>query len=361
MRTGAGTTTSVAFDSRGLPIRQIRPNDRGETRYAFDLDGRLLRQVVTAGNGEEWETAYHYDATGRVTQIDHEDGTSESSTYNADNTVATRTGRDGVTVTFSYDTANRLLSAVPSSSALPGSLVALDAGDFFDYDELSRVTEVRRGSAGGSGVDSSLTVAFSDYDLASRPGSEIVGGREPLGRQYDSWDRPIAVTLPAGVGRGTAGSFTGFERQYDSLDRVSDVGGLGQLTNAPLGVTWSWGGVGRIYGRDSKAPLGTAVRYGYIGGRGAQPPGTEPGAPESRWRLGTVTWGSTVDSVAGVTEPPATVWGQFAFGWRGNDGDPRDGVKQGRIAVAGLAGGLDLFAGMGWSWNYDAGVRLSYA
>ncbi|MCP4663853.1 MAG: hypothetical protein GY856_51370, partial [bacterium] len=56
MRTGAGTTTSVAFDSRGLPIRQIRPNDRGETRYAFDLDGRLLRQVVTAGNGEEWET-----------------------------------------------------------------------------------------------------------------------------------------------------------------------------------------------------------------------------------------------------------------------------------------------------------------
>ncbi|MCP4666335.1 MAG: hypothetical protein GY849_08200, partial [Deltaproteobacteria bacterium] len=188
------------------------------------------------------------------TQIDHEDGTSESSTYNADNTVATRTGRDGVTVTFDYDAANRLLSAVPSAAALPGSLVALDAGDSFDYDELSRVTEVRRGSAGGSGVDAALTVAFSDYDLASRPGSEIVGGREPLGRQYDSWDRPTAVTLPAGVGRSTGGSFTGFERQYDSLDRVSDVGGIGQLTNAPLGVTWSWGGAGRLYGRDSKGP-----------------------------------------------------------------------------------------------------------
>ncbi|MCP4570810.1 MAG: hypothetical protein GY838_00510, partial [bacterium] len=196
---------------------------------------------------------------------------------------------------------------------------------------------------------------------ASRPGSEIVGGREPLGRQYDSWDRPIAVTLPSGVGRSTGGSFTGFERQYDSLDRVSDIGGIGQLTNAPLGVAWSWGGAGRLYGRDSKGPLGTAVRYGYIGGRGAQPPGTEPGAPASQWRLGTVTWGSTMDSVAGVTEPPGTVWGQFALGWRGNDGDPRDGVKQGRIAVTGLAGGLDLFAGMGWSWNYDAGVRLSHA
>ncbi|MCP4546098.1 MAG: hypothetical protein GY835_06505, partial [bacterium] len=57
MRTGAGATTSVAFDSRGLPIRRIRPNDRGETRYAYDLDGRLLRQVVRAGSGEERETA----------------------------------------------------------------------------------------------------------------------------------------------------------------------------------------------------------------------------------------------------------------------------------------------------------------
>ncbi|MCP4653850.1 MAG: hypothetical protein GY856_00380, partial [bacterium] len=59
---------------------------------------------------------------------------------------------------------------------------------------------------------------------------------------------------------------------------------------------------------------------------------------------------------------PATVWGQFAFGWRGNDGDPRDSAKLGRGAVDALqGGGLDLFAGMGWSWVYDVGVRLSHA
>ncbi|MCP4654189.1 MAG: hypothetical protein GY856_02100, partial [bacterium] len=120
------------------------------------------------------------------------------------------------------------------------------------------------------------------------------------------------------------------------------------------GLDTIWGGTGRLYGSDSKGPLGTAVRYGYIGGRGAQPPGTEPGTPTSKWRLGTVTWGSTVDSVAGVTEPPGTVWGQFAFGWRGNDGDPRDGVKQGRIAVAGLAGGVcsaKMSSGGLWAWK----------
>ncbi|MCP4654599.1 MAG: hypothetical protein GY856_04165, partial [bacterium] len=61
-----------------------------------------------------------------------------------------------------------------------------------------------------------------------------------------------------------------------------------------------------------------------------------------------------------ATQAPEVVWGQFGFGWRGNDGDPRDGVKMGRV-VGGLPEGLDLFAGMGWSWNYDAGVRLSYA
>ncbi|MCP4661055.1 MAG: hypothetical protein GY856_37105, partial [bacterium] len=37
-------------------------------------------------------------------------------------------------------------------------------------------------------------------------------------------------------------------------------------------------------------------------------------------------------------------------------------AKLGRGAVDALqGGGLDLFAGMGWSWVYDAGVRLSHA
>ena len=251
---------------------------------------------------------------------------------------------------------------VPSlaSGSLPESLVALDVGDFYDFDELSRPTEARRGSAGGSGVDAALRVAWSGYDLASRPAAESVGSRAPLGWRYDLWDRPVEVTLPAGVGRSPTGSFTGFRRQFDSLDRLIDVEGMGQLTSTALGAGWAWGGAARLYGITTRGPLGTAARYGYIDGRGAQPPSGDGGA--SPWRLGTVSWGSApgADPVASATQAPDVVWGQFGLGWRGSDGDPRDGVKMGRV-VGGLPEGLDLFAGMGWSWNYDAGVRLSYA
>ncbi|MCP4548672.1 MAG: hypothetical protein GY835_19620, partial [bacterium] len=63
-------------------------------------------------------------------------------------------------------------------------------------------------------------------------------------------------------------------------------------------------------------------------GRGTQPPAGDGGA--SPWRLGTVSWGSA-DPVASATQAPEVVWGQFGLGWRGSDGDPRDGVKMGRV------------------------------
>ena len=286
VRSGAGATSSIGLDGRGLPVRQIRPNNRGGTTYAYDFDGRLLRQS-TESAGETWERTYSYDATGRAERIDHEDGTFVGATYNPDGTMATRTTREGL-IAFTYDAANRLQSVVPSGS-LPESLVALDAGDFYEFDALSRPTEARRGSAGGGGVDAALSVAWSGYDLASRPAAESVGSRAPLGWRYDHWDRPVEVTLPAGVGRSPTGSFTGFRRQFDSLDRLSDVEGMGQLTSIALGAGWAWGGAARLYGITSRGPLGTAVRYGYIDGRGAQPPSGDGGA--SPWRLGTAQLG----------------------------------------------------------------------
>ena len=216
--------------------------------------------------------------------------------------VATRSTRDGIELTLSYDAANRLESIVPSlaGGSLPASLVALDAGDFYDYDVLSRLKEARRGSTSGGGADPALTVAYSSYDLASRPAAESVGSRAALAWKYDVWDRPEEVVLPAGVGRSSGGDFSGFQRQYDTLDRIADISGLGQLTTSPLGASWSWGGADRLYGFTTKAQLGTAARFGYIDGRGAQPPGGE-GDTSSQWRLGTLTWGSTADDVPGVS------------------------------------------------------------
>ena len=71
------------------------------------------------------------------------DGTREGLTHYGDGTVETRTTRDGIKVRYLYDAANRLESATPEledDQVLPDGLIPLDAGDFFDYDELSRPT-----------------------------------------------------------------------------------------------------------------------------------------------------------------------------------------------------------------------------
>jgi len=355
-RTGAGTETATSFDGRGQVIQVTRPNGRGFTQYAYDLDGSLQRELTKTSAAEPWETAYVYDTTGRVSTVTYADGTSEALTYNPDSTVATRRTRDGLLVTYAYDPANRLKTAVPSTAGTTQTL--LDAGDSLSYDEMSRPTALDRGRPGISGYAPELGVRYPTYDLASRPGSEIVGSRSPLSWQYDTWSRPTEVTLPAGPGRG-AGLFQGFERSYDTLDRLTDVTGLGAtgLSATALGARWDWGGADRLYGITTKGALQTAARFGYHGGAGPQILGPEADQGAA-WKLGTLTWG------AGSTSPtaaPQISWGAFGYGWRGNEGTPSDGAKLGRQVLAHSSGAPDLFAGLGWSWEYDGGVRLSSA
>jgi YD repeat-containing protein len=355
--TGAGTQAATTFDGRGLPLKVVRPNGRGFTLYAYDLDGALLREATHTAAADLWETAYAYDTTARVETITYADSTTETLTYNPDSTVRTRQTRDGLLVNYEYDAANRLKKAVPSASAATTTL--LDVGDALAYDELSRPTVLQRGRAGVAGYDPALAVSYPSYDLASRPSSEVVGSRSPLSWRYDTWDRPVELTLPAGPGRGAAGPFQGFTRRYDTLDRLEEVSGLGapSVSPTPLGATWSWGGADRLYAITTKGALQIAARYGYHGGAGPQVPGG--GGAGSEWKLATLTWGAAGSAPA--TAAPQHAWGAFGFGWRGNEGTPQDGAKLGRQVFSGGPDSPDLFAGLGWSWGYDGGVRLSYA
>ena len=248
VRRGNESETRFAFDAAGRQIRIIRPNDRGQTLYAYDLDGRLLEQVVTTADGDPWETKYTWDRTGRVIQIDHEDGTQETKTYNLDSTVATSTTRDGVEITFTYDEGNREVAATPRlTRGPPASLAPLDVGDSADYDVLSRLVEMRRGSAGSTETDPALTVRYPRYDLASRAVEERVGSRQPLTWRYDEWSRDVEIDLPEGLAR-RSGSFQGFRQQFDTLDRRIGISALGgELTMTPAGATFAWGGVDRLY------------------------------------------------------------------------------------------------------------------
>ncbi len=357
-RTGAGTETRVSRDARGLPLLVQRPDGRGFTRYAYDLDGAMLRQsTATATGAGLWETAYTYDATGRAVAVDHADSTRSEATYHPDSTVATRLTRDGVTLTFGYDAANRLETVVPSGPS--GGTTQLDAGDRFAYDTLSRPTLLERGRPGLAGYDPGLAVGYPSYDLASRPGSEVVGERDPLSWSYDVFSNPTSVELPAGVGRGATSPLTGFTRDFDTLDRLRATGGRGAagLSPTPLGADWTWGGAARLYAMTTRGALGTASRYGYHNGAGPQVPGLSPDSA-SDWKLARLSWGSA--GTAGPTTAPAVAWGDFGYGYRGNDGAPSDGTKIGRQVLASTTG-LGVLSGLGWTWGYDNAVRLTEA
>lgn len=360
-RTGAGTESAVSFDGSGRAVKTVRPNGRGFSVYAYDLDGSLLLESTRgAAVAALWETAYAYDSTGRVSKVTYADGTTQESTYNLDSTVATVKTRDGLTIAYAYDAANRLKTAIPATAAGAASPTLLDAGDRISYDPLSRPTALERGRPGAAGYDPALAVHYPAYDLASRPASEVVGTRAPLTWGYDVFDRPTSMVLPAGTGRGAAGAFQGFERGYDTLDRLVEISGLGAagLSRTPLGARWTWGGADRLYGMSTKGVLGTTVRYGYHGGAGPQVPGFDAGQA-SAWKLGTLTWGSAGTSAA--PSAPQTPWGGFGFGWRGNEGTPSDGAKLGRQVLPAASGSPDLFSGLGWAWGYDGGVRLTSA
>ena len=199
-----------------------------------------------------------------MTAVGYADGTSETLTYHPDSTVATRETRDGVTVSYAYDPANRVVAATPAvagGAGGGGGPTLLDAGDSLAYDELSRPTVLERGRPGAAGYDPALAVSYPGYDLGSRPGSEVVGGRDPLTWSYDAWSRPVEVTLPAGPERSAGGPFAGFAQRYDTLDRLTEVSGLGaaELSPTAVGAVWSWGGADRLYGMTTRGALGTAA------------------------------------------------------------------------------------------------------
>ena len=100
-----------------------------------------------------------------------------------------------------------------------------------------------------------------------------------------------------------------------------------------------------------RGPVGTSSRYAYIGQPDSLLPTDMPEYGDT-WRLATINFGAGVDSTDTRLADENT-WGGFGFGWRGTEGDPRDGAKVGRVVT-----GAGITDGMGWSWDLDVAMRL---
>ncbi|MCM3876395.1 MAG: DUF6531 domain-containing protein, partial [Thermoanaerobaculia bacterium] len=352
VESGIGSRSEYVYDGTGRLIQETRPTG-GSTKYGYDLDGRVkVKETVQVASVSK--TDYDYDGAGRLAYILRPDQTTESFTYYGDDTVDTWTNRSGIVVTHRYDAANRLIGRFPGSRPA-GSKVVVDGGDAYDYDEASRLKTADRldkpaGAPGAFVANASARAAFAGYDAAGRPAEERIGARDPLKRWYDTWSREVAVGLPAGVGRHGVGSFTGYERRFDSLDRLV---GMATNTGGPkLGARWDWGGTARLYGITTDNALKTAHRMSYLGsGLGAQPGGTIT----TPWQLGTISVASA-DPTQAATDEPTTLWGQFGFGYRTGDA-----VKRGREVMDRQSGKAGLFANQGWTFNPDNGLRLTNA
>lgn len=108
---GAGFTTTFVVNSRGLPTSITQPDPDGA--------GSLVAPI----------TAIAYDSMGRATTITNPDSSTQTFTYNSANQVLTQVDELGRTVTYVFDSLGRQTSVTNRVSATTS----------FAYDSLSRL------------------------------------------------------------------------------------------------------------------------------------------------------------------------------------------------------------------------------
>jgi YD repeat-containing protein len=160
---------------------------------------------------------YGYDAAGRRTSLRK---------------------RDGVTIAYAYDGANRLISkSVPASAS-----GAAGYGVFYGYDVMGLQLYARFGSASGPGV----TNAYDGFGRLVSSTTTMDGVSRTLSSTYDSASNRIGLNGDSGYGTAfdydPAGRMTAYREGgaasavrigYDAAGRRSSLGsGMGTATSA---------------------------------------------------------------------------------------------------------------------------------
>jgi RHS repeat-associated protein len=246
-----GTHTDFGYDQSGRRTTITDPLGR-VTRYVYDEYGRLTA-VVDPLNGTTWYaydamsrltslrdaknqvTGFEYDAYGRVTKVTYPGGALETFAYDNAGRLSTKTDRKSVITTFSYDdlgrltgksysdttpsvtytydTAGRLLTAANGTDTLTWTYDL--AGQLLtEQSSKNSSTVAYTYDAGGNrlslSLDGSVFVSYG-YDDASRL-TTITRGTNVFGFGYDVANRRTSMTYPNAI----ATSYT-----YDILNRLT--------------------------------------------------------------------------------------------------------------------------------------------
>jgi len=234
-----GNGVSVPRDSEGDPrwifnpdgnAVQLRINGQGLTTYLRDLRGQSWAigrtgqgQISTVKDPLRKITTYHYDAAGRVTQVDLPDALgSVQYARDANGNLVSTTSPGGLVTTFTHDAENNVTGR---------TFVPTGASTTYAYDDLGRLHTITDPMGGlttyAYDADSNLT-SVTDPDgvtahyayngrneivsLTSPSGGQTTFGHDANGRlssitdalghtqtfSYDAEGRPTAATDPLG-------------------------------------------------------------------------------------------------------------------------------------------------------------------
>jgi RHS repeat-associated protein len=211
-------TTSTTYAGTGTTTPKLR------TTTTFDAGSQTTNVLYSEHDGSTWpvsdQLAFAYDGRGRLstltrTSVDP-DLVLTAATYNADDTVATRTDVAGTlgTSTFGYDRRGRLISA--ASPIFTGSAT-------FGW-RLDDLAATRSWPATGGAISANFA-----YDAAKRPTTlDVVRNSTTIATFGRAYDRRGSVTSESQTVTGISGH-AGLGTQtfaYDPLQRVTGAAGL---------------------------------------------------------------------------------------------------------------------------------------
>jgi RHS repeat-associated protein len=248
-----GNETDYTYDSYGnrLTVTDALGN---ETDYEYNTNGQVTsitgEDPDGAGPLGQPETTYGYDTSGRLTTITNPDTTTRTFTYDSADNLLTETDELSRVTTYDYDALGRLISKTLPDPDGAGSQVAPEfaweynaggqlvtetdpAGNDTTYAYSSRgwLTSITYPDPDGAGSQTSPVVSYG-YDAAG----QRVTDTDPLGNvtttAYDSLGRVTSLTLPDPDG---AGSQTSPVTHY----YYNNVGWLTSILD-PLGNTTAY-------------------------------------------------------------------------------------------------------------------------
>lgn len=234
-----GKATTITYDSRGRPLTSTFA-DAHTCTMGYDAASNPTSSVFSAGpnllftydnlnrltsaNG----VAFEYDAEGRLSNC--EQNTHDfTATYDNGGRLLTVSYLDGAfTVTYGYDSRNRLTSVTDSE----GTSIVMG------YDNAGRLTSQTR----TPGIDSSYV-----YDAAGRLTQILEGGAATLNYGLNPASEVVDLDITAPTLPGVAASTKTFKHgkagEITTTDYAYDV--RGRLTASP-GKTYQWDGASQL-------------------------------------------------------------------------------------------------------------------